>query len=190
MTMDESKKQLIERARSGDGDAISQLYQQYRQEIYRFIFYRVGSKHDAEDLFQDVMMAAFEGLETFRGDAPFRNWCYEIARRKIAYMWREKYKMPTEEIEETLGLHTEIETEVDRIDALSREEVKTELVTKVLADLKENYRQVLTYRFLKNYSIKETAAAMGVTESNVKVLQHRALQKAADLHGDLLTAVT
>lgn len=188
--MEQDEKQLIDRARGGNGDAISELYQKHRQDIYRFIFYRVGSKHDAEDLFQDVMMAAFEGLEKFRGDAPFRNWCYEIARRKIAYMWREKYKMPTDEIEEALGLHTEIETDASRMDKLADDEAKTELVTTVLADLKENYRQVLMYRFLKNYSIKETAAAMGVTESNAKVLQHRALQKAAELHGDLLTAVT
>lgn len=188
--MESDEKQLIERARQGDSAALSELYQTHRKDIYRFIFYRVGNKQDAEDLFQDVMMAAFDGLKKFRGDAPFRNWCYEIARRKIAYMWRETYKMPTDEIEEALGLHTEMETEVARMEKLKDDEAKTELVTTVLETLKENYRDVLMYRFLKNYSIKETAAAMGVTESNAKVLQHRALKKAAEQHGDLLNALS
>jgi RNA polymerase sigma-70 factor (ECF subfamily) len=187
--MESNEQQLIERARKGDNAALAQLYQSHRKDIYRFIFYRVGSKHDAEDLFQEVMMAAFEGLDNFRGDAPFRNWCYEIARRKIAYMWRETYKMPTDEIDEALGLHTEMETEVERMDKLKKDEAKTELVTTVLDTLKDNYRDVLMYRFLKSYSIKETAEAMGVTVSNAKVLQHRALKKAAQEHGDLLNAL-
>lgn len=54
-------------------------------------------------------------------------------------------------------------------------------VEEVLGLLKDNYREVLEYRFLKSYSIKETAAAMDITVSNAKVLQHRALKKAAAL---------
>ena len=53
-----------------------------------------------------------------------------------------------------------------------------ERVRDILALLPENYRQVLHYRFLLSYSLKETAAAMNITEANAKVPQHRALQKA------------
>jgi RNA polymerase sigma-70 factor (ECF subfamily) len=54
-------------------------------------------------------------------------------------------------------------------------------VTAILGQLPENYRQVLTLRFLQGYSLKETAAAMNVSEGNVKVLQYRALQKASNM---------
>jgi RNA polymerase sigma-70 factor, ECF subfamily len=47
--------------------------------------------------------------------------------------------------------------------------------------LPPNYRDVLHFRFLKRYSVKETAAAMQLTETNGKVLQFRALRKAAEL---------
>ena len=49
----------------------------------------------------------------------------------------------------------------------------------VLARLPENYRQVLEFRFLRGYSLRETADAMGVSLANAKVLQHRALRRAA-----------
>lgn len=52
---------------------------------------------------------------------------------------------------------------------------------RILAQLPPRYRAVLTYRFLLNYSLKETAAQMQLTEANVKVLQFRALKKASQM---------
>jgi RNA polymerase sigma-70 factor, ECF subfamily len=54
-------------------------------------------------------------------------------------------------------------------------------VKRILERLPEHYRDVLTYRFLLNLSIKETAVRMGLSEANVKVLQFRALKKAGHL---------
>lgn len=172
-------EKLVRRAQSGDSEAISQLYEHHIREVYRFIYYKVGNREDAEDITQDVLLAAFDGLKNFRGDASFRNWCYEIAKRKIADLWRDKYKMPTVDIEAVLGIHTSIETVEDAESANAHDEFKISQVESVLSTLKENYRQVLEYRFLKNYSIKETADAMQISVSNAKVLQHRALKKAA-----------
>ena len=52
---------------------------------------------------------------------------------------------------------------------------------RILQALPEHYREVLSCRFLLNLSIKDTALRMGLTEANVKVLQFRALKRAADL---------
>ena len=56
-----------------------------------------------------------------------------------------------------------------------------ERAQRILALLPERYREVLTYRFLLNYSIRDTAAKMNLTEANVKVLQFRALKKAGHI---------
>ena len=61
---------------------------------------------------------------------------------------------------------------------------KIQFLDSILQELPENYRSVLELRFLKGYSILETADAMGVTEENAKVLQHRALKKANQLSAD------
>ncbi len=173
--------ELIEEAKQGNQQAISQLYEEHVREVYRFIYYKVGNREDAEDLTQDVMMAAFKGLKNFRGEAKFRNWCYEIAKRKIADLWREKYKMPTVDIDAVLGIHTSPEFAEDKEEEEAHQQFKEEQTAHLLSKLKDNYRTVLEYRFLKNYSIKETAEAMDITISNAKVLQHRALKKAATL---------
>lgn len=172
---------LVSRAKKGESEAISALYQENIREIYRFIYYKVGNREDAEDLTQEVLMAAFHGLKKFREESTFRNWCYEIAKRKIADLWREKYKMPTVKIESVLGLHTVDKSKEDVKDEKIHDAMKVEQVKTVLGELKDNYREVLEYRFLKNYSIKETAKAMDLSVSNAKVLQHRALKKAAEL---------
>ena len=52
-------------------------------------------------------------------------------------------------------------------------------VSPILDGLPANYRSVLEFRFLRGYSIRETAAAMGVSVANAKVLQLRALRRAA-----------
>ena len=51
----------------------------------------------------------------------------------------------------------------------------------ILESLPARYREVLTYRFLLSLSVRETAISMGVTETNVKVMQFRALKQAAEL---------
>lgn len=180
-----SEQDLLTKAAEGNSQAISELYELHISSVYRFVYYKVGNKEDAEDVTQDVMVAAFDGLHNFRGEASFRNWCYEIAKRKIADMWREKYKMPTVDIEAVLGIHTTIETAEEAEEMQAHDEFKMQQVEQVLGKLKENYRRVLEYRFLKNYSIKETAAAMDISVSNAKVLQHRALKKAAQLEPEL-----
>ena len=53
----------------------------------------------------------------------------------------------------------------------------------MLAALPEHYRSILELRFLQNRSVKESAAALGITVANAKVLQHRALRYAARFDG-------
>ena len=179
--MEMENAELISQAQKGDPKAVEQLYQLHVRAVYRFIYYKVGRKEDAEDITQDVFMAAFAGLPRFRGEAKFVNWCYEIAKRKIADLWKETYAMPIDDIETTLGLHTTDETAEMCSERQQHDNTRIQEVAAVLEKLPENYRTVLHYRFLKNYSIKETAQTMGITVSNAKVLQHRALKKAADL---------
>lgn len=179
--METENAELISKAQQGDPKAVELLYQEHARAVYRFIYYKVGNREDAEDVTQDVFIAAFAGLSRFRGEAKFVNWCYEIAKRKIADLWKEKYSMPTVDIEATIGLHTTDETVEMSIEREQHDHSKIQEVHAVLQKLPEHYRTVLEYRFLKNYSIKETAEAMNISVSNAKVLQHRALKKAADL---------
>ncbi len=190
---DPHEKEWIERAKAGDSDAISQLYQTHKEKVYKFLFFRVGSEADAEDLFQEVMMAAFESLPRFRGEVPFLHWCYQIARNKVAYFWRQKgqhlcVELHEEKVsfEEEWGEDPDLE-ENKQAEALINKEIDKirDQVALVMEQLPENYRTVLHLRFFEGLTLSKIAEEMKISLGNAKVLQHRALKKAADLYAKL-----
>src|SRR3954470_22546629 len=67
------------RARAGDEDAFRELTDPYRRELQLHAYRIVGSAHDAEDLLQETLLAAWRGLEQFEGRASVRAWLYRIA---------------------------------------------------------------------------------------------------------------
>ena len=85
----------------------------------------------------------------------------------LADVWRQRHGTVLMEFDEQRDAAPPAErgTEVD--------------VSPILDSLPDNYRSVLEFRFLRGYSIRETAAAMGVSVANAKVLQLRALRRAA-----------
>ena len=74
--------QALERARAGEEDAFSELTDPYRHELEVHIYRIVGSVHDAEDLLQETLVAAWRGLDGFEGRASVRAWLYRIATNR------------------------------------------------------------------------------------------------------------
>src|SRR5271167_4502776 len=72
----------LARARTGDQDAFRELTDPYRRELQIHIYRIVGSVHDAEDLLQETLIAAWRGLEGFEGRASVRAWLYQIATNR------------------------------------------------------------------------------------------------------------
>ena len=71
--------QALARARAGEEDAFRELTDPYRRELQIHIYRIVGSVHDAEDLLQETLLAAWRGLAAFEGRASVRAWLYRIA---------------------------------------------------------------------------------------------------------------
>jgi RNA polymerase sigma-70 factor (TIGR02960 family) len=72
----------LERARAGEADAFRELTDPYRRELQVHIYRIVGSVHDAEDLLQETLLAAWRGLAAFEGRASVRAWLYRIATNR------------------------------------------------------------------------------------------------------------
>jgi RNA polymerase sigma-70 factor (TIGR02960 family) len=70
---------LLERARAGDGDAFRELTEPHRRELQVHCYRMLGSLQDAEDAFQDSLLAAWQGIGSFEGRASLRTWLYRIA---------------------------------------------------------------------------------------------------------------
>jgi RNA polymerase sigma-70 factor, ECF subfamily len=154
-----------------------EIYDEHVVRIYRFLHARVGNRPDAEDLTAQVFMRAIEQLDTTREPAQITSWLYRVAANLAADYWRGFYRLP-------LGGSDHVAPgwePVDRpaqpaADGDGRAGVRVE---QLLRRLPDHYREVLELRFLQRLSVAETAQRMGITHGNAKVLQYRALRKAA-----------
>ncbi|WP_375482218.1 RNA polymerase sigma factor [uncultured Mycobacterium sp.] len=147
------------------------VYQDNATWVYRTIFARVGNRADAEDLTAEVFLAALRPLRLTASVGEVRAYLRATARTVLAAHWRETLGREVTSIDD-------IEQPPDSEEAIS---TAPQRVAKVLQTLPEQYRRILELRFLQGRSVKESAAELGISVSNAKVLQHRALRLAAQV---------
>ena len=81
----------LERARAGDGEAFRELTDPYRRELQLHCYRILGSLHDAEDLLQETLLAAWRGLDGFGERASMRSWLYKIATNRCLNALRDSW---------------------------------------------------------------------------------------------------
>jgi len=167
-----------------DAPTLEVLYQRHVRSIYRFVYSKVGNREEAEDLTAQVFLKAARGIDATRDALSAQGWLFQVARTTIADHWRAVYQLRANSLDDLLDAGLELPAdEPARPDTGATDR----RVERILAHLPPRYRDVLTYRFLRNYSIKETAVALGLSEANVKVIQYRALKKASETSPDFET---
>ncbi len=172
--------------READVQAFQTFYQENLSLIYRYVYSKVGNREEAEDLTSQIFIKAVRGIDTGRGPLSLKKWLFQVARTTIADYWRAYYRVSTSSLEELLEAGWVGPAEEEQMAISSRQ---TERVQRILQALPEQYREILTCRFLLHLSIKDTAMQTGLSEANVKVLQFRALKRAADLEQVVLGAM-
>ncbi len=154
--------------------------QEHLHLIYVYVYSYVRNHQEAEDLTSQIFLRAVRRLDLERNVHNCQAWLFQVARTTIADYWRAHYRRAATDSLEKL---VEAGWEGPAIDegstlASSRAEDR---VQEILQALPARYREVLTYRFLLHLSVRETAVSMDLTETNVKVIQFRALKRAAEL---------
>jgi RNA polymerase sigma-70 factor (TIGR02960 family) len=89
--------ELISRARAGDGEAFRELTEPYRRELRVHCYRMLGSLQDAEDVLQETLLAAWQGLRGFEGRASIRSWLYRIATNRCLNARRSASRRPARE---------------------------------------------------------------------------------------------
>lgn len=167
-----NEPELVARAIDGDAEAFGDLYEHYLDRIYRYVYCRLRNHDEAEDLTENVFLKAWEALPRSRPRASrFRAWLFRIAHNTVI----DRYRMhkPVASLEQIAEIHDGSpapEHAIETQQAMSR-------LAAALARLKPKYRQVVLCRFVGDLSHAETAAVLGTSEGNVRVLQHRALRR-------------
>lgn len=165
-----------------DKQTFQRLYQENVGSIYRYVYAKVRNREEAEDLTSHIFLKAARNLNYAYNARNVRNWLFQVARTTIADYWRAYYRTQTSSLDALLEAGWEGPTgEEDEERQCEFNTYSVERVQELLQALSERDREVLTCRFLLGRSIRETADRMGVTEANAKVMQFRALKRAADL---------
>jgi RNA polymerase sigma factor (sigma-70 family) len=172
-TMASSPVSRLSPAPHVDGDRYADwddIYLDNVVRIYRMMYAKVGNRPDAEDLTADVFMAALKPLRTEASRAEVRGYLAAAARSKLAGFWRRRLGVEVTRLDDGTALRF-LNDPPTESDAGVR-------ARGLLDGLPERYRRILELRFLHALSVKDAAQAMGISEANAKVLQHRALRLA------------
>jgi RNA polymerase sigma-70 factor (ECF subfamily) len=164
-----------------DAGPFEQVYDTHVVGIYRFIYARVGNHPDAEDLTAQVFVRAVEQLDTSRDPGQIGAWLYRVAHNATADYWRAFYRLPLVGADHVAPGWEPVDAGAP-VEAPNDERAVAR-VQALLRRLPDHYRRVLELRFLERMSVAETADAMGISSGNARVLQYRALRRAA-LLGD------
>jgi RNA polymerase sigma-70 factor (ECF subfamily) len=161
------------------------VYRDNVDRIYRLMFAKVGNRPDAEDLTAEVFLAALRPLRVSASMGEVRAYLTATARTVLAGYWRRTLGREITTIAEELeSAAADAALRVASPGSTDPSEVAGRM-DKVLDQLPEQYRRILRMRFLEGYSVREAAAALGVSVGNAKVLQHRALRRAAQLNDEV-----
>ncbi len=155
----------------GERQIISDWVQQYSDDLYRFLIYKMGS-HDVEDLVQETFIKAINGLHAFKGDANPKTWLLSIARNvAIDELRRRKRQKWKEQVsyDSSYDSHSEQNPEAD---FLLNEHYQ--LIQSTIREMKTAYRDVLILRGIQEMAIKETAEILNWTEAKVQSTYYRA----------------
>ncbi|MDH4163801.1 MAG: sigma-70 family RNA polymerase sigma factor [Nitrospirota bacterium] len=178
--MDETRHQeendLIERTLKGDEDAYAVLVDRYKVLAYTLAFRMTGDADSANDIAQDSFIAAYEGLNRFRGTAKFSTWLATIVLNKCRDHGRARRE--TVDVDDIAELRGSSAPDPERI-ASSHE--TSEAVQHALDGLSPEYREVLILKHLEELGYEEIAAILGVSIAALKVRAHRARERLREV---------
>src|SRR6267143_2165388 len=167
----------LDRARRHDSHAFAQLYDASYRRVFGYLLARVGEPAAAEDLLQEVYLAALQAVGRFRGrtEGEFIGWLLKIAHAKVIDRFRSHYRHP--ELKTSDLPSTDVADPLDAID----QRLRLGEISEALAQLTEDQRNVVLNRLVLGHDLEETSKLMGKNVGSIKALQHRALARLAKI---------
>lgn len=179
---------LIARLRAGDPDAFEELVRTHGGRLLAVARRFVRNESDAQDIVQAAYLSAFRALPQFEGGCQLSTWLHRIVVNTALMMLRTRRRKPEESIEVLLpafqedGHHAEQFSDwTTPADALLERKETRATVRGCIAQLPDNYREVLMLRDIEELPTQEVAQLLNLTPTAVKVRLHRARQALSTL---------
>jgi RNA polymerase sigma-70 factor (ECF subfamily) len=166
--------QLIRRITRGEESALADFYRDYAPPLYAFIYNRLGGERtDAEDIWQETLLAALRAFPSYRGDSRLFTWLCAIARHKIA-----DHRRKFGRISDAAACSGEWDEEsLENVTLLAEDaqsgEVRSQVI-ETLQALPADYRAALIARYVNERSVTEIANLLGKSYKAAEALLSRA----------------
>ncbi len=167
-----AERELVLRSIRHDQQAFGQLYDRFVDKIYKYIYYRVNSRTEAEDLTAHVFLKSWEAIGHYQWtDRPFGAWLYRIAHNVVVDYFRthrDIASLDDPSAPEHIG--SDFQDVIDH-------QMTADTLRIALSRLTHDQQEVIILKFLEGYSTAEIAEILDKQEGAVRTLQHRALTR-------------
>lgn len=157
------EKELIQKCKMGDSEAMSQIYEAYKEELLKSATRLLKNCIEAEDAVSEAFINFFKSIEKFELNYPVRPWLHKILKNEATSQLLKHNKL-TSSKEDFIGLEFSEPSEEEKV--FNSEEVN--YVRKALLKLKREEREVLTYFYFDELSIREISSILSIPEGTVK----------------------
>jgi RNA polymerase sigma-70 factor (ECF subfamily) len=158
-------------------EAFAAFYRENLDDVYRYCFFRLGSREAAEDATSEIFTKALSGFDSFRGQGSRRSWLFSIAHNTVIDVHRRKRPVvPLDDLKE-------IEDDGKSPESLALSSTEQDEVRALLRQLPATQRQILELR-LAGLTGAEIADVLGRTHASVKIAQVRAYRTLRELLQD------
>lgn len=165
-----------------DPEAYGSLYDWYVRKVYRFVFFKINSREEAEDLTSEVFLRGWNYLME-NPDIEIRSFAsfiYKIARNLVVDFYRERARRA---VEGPIEVVVETRASAPRNSDFQRVEVEmeTEKIMSALKKMKTEYQEAVLLHYIEELSAGEVAMILGKSQVGVRVTLHRAMKKLREL---------
>ena len=167
---------LVQAVLKRDRKATADFVRLYSDPVYRFVFARLAPRSDAaDDVVQEVFLAAWASLKTYSGSAPLEQWLLGIARHKVEDYYRRALNDPVAFAQEDADLELQEGSETIE-DVLDRERTAAR-AAELMSKLRYDYALLLRWRYWDQRSARQMAEQTGRTEKAIERMLARAREQ-------------
>ena len=160
----EDEKKLIQRSKKGDAEAMSILYESFREELLRSASIILHNEDDAQDIVSATFILFFRSIDKFDTKYPIRPWLHKILRNETNTLFKNRSKH--NEAEDSLKINLETFEPNQEETVFSSEEIK--FMEKAMKNIKEEERWILESFYYQELSVKDISSLLIIPEGTVK----------------------
>lgn len=160
---------LVQGMALGNGSALDELYARRGPGLLSYLYAQTGDRQLAEEVLQDVMLAAWKNAANFRGESSVRTWLLVIARNRAMNTHRRR-RLPLVDLDDAFGVLGQDTGPLEKVEKKSADHA----VRTALNQLSAPQREVLVLVFYHQLTGPEVAQVLGISEGTVKSRLHRA----------------